>query len=227
MTVGRPAPPQSASQLIVACEGIDDQEFLRRMLDHLRISERRIDQYRGKAQLPTYLRGLRDSTDFETIRVVGVIRDGDDSPGGAWQSVRDLLQRLDLPCPTGPGTIGTGRCGVDGITRSIGVFIMPDNNSPGALEDLCLRAVADSASLTCVDEFLACVAARTNVTCRQQDVPKARLNAWLASRADPTLRLGQAVAARQLPPDSPAFDPIKDFLRALAVAASEPDTHTA
>jgi hypothetical protein len=207
--------------LIAACEGVDDEAFLTRMLDHLSIAERRIDQYRGKSQLPTYLRALRDSTDFETVRAVGILRDADDDPGAAWQSVRDVLQRLDLPRPPAPCTIGTGPCQVDGAVRSIGVFIVPGDGLPGALEDLCLGAIADEAGLACVDDFLACVAVRTTIVCRPQDAPKARLNAWLASRDDPTRRLGQAIAAGVIRADSPAFQPIREFLARLAAAASE------
>jgi hypothetical protein len=223
MSVVRVTVTRPPCRLIVACEGADDEAFLSRMLDHLSVAPYRVDRYQGKPQLPRYLRGLRDSTDFETVRAVGIIRDADNNAAGAWQSVSDLLRRLDFPRPRAASAVRTGVCAIDGIARAFGVFIMPGGDATGALEDLCLRGISEGESLACVDEFLTCVTGRTGVACHEQDVPKARLNAWLASRHNPSLRIGHAVAAGVLPPDSPAFGPIKRFLTDLA-AAGEPET---
>jgi hypothetical protein len=206
--------------LVLACEGRDDRAFLEVMVDSLQIQDRRIEEYRGKSELPRYLRGLRDSDLFDTVRAVGILRDADDSPDRAWLSVRDTLRRLSLPCPSRPGLFRAGPCGDDERTRTIGVFIVPDGQSTGALEDLCLRAVASDPALVCAQEFLDCVQVHSGVVCPNQHVPKARLNAWLASRADPTLRLGQAIASGDIAPDSVAFGPIRQFLQDLAAAAA-------
>jgi len=212
--------------LILACEGRDDRAFVESMLAHLGIVDRRIDEYRGKSQLGRYLLGLRDSADFRTVRALGVLRDADDGPDRAWQSVTDSLRRLGLPSPAAPGQVRIGPCEIDGVERTIGVFIVPDGQSPGALEELCLRAVRDDLALQCTDEFLACVVTRSGVACPQQDAAKARLNAWLASRRNPTLRLGQAIASGDIPPDSSAFGPIRQFLQDLAEAARQPSAES-
>lgn len=206
---------------VLACEGVDDAEFFRRMLDYLRISGVSIRTYDGKSRLPTFLLGLRDSTEFESVRAVGIVRDADSNALSTFQSMADRLRRLKLPCPQRAGGFQSSICEIDGIVRTVGVFVMPDGSSAGELEDLCLAAIGADASLTCVQEYLECVHARTGVACAEKDLAKARLNAWLSSRQNPSLRLGHAVAARDIPPDSPVFAPIRRFLTQLASAAAE------
>jgi hypothetical protein len=207
---------------LVACEGRDDEEFLLRMLQFLRVANVAVRRYDGTPRLPAFLLGLRDSTEFETIRAVGIVRDADERADSAFQSVADRLDRLGLPRPRRVGDISVGRCELDGLARAFGVFILPDGQASGALEELCLRAIEGDSALACAEEFLGCVQTRARVACTAKDQSKARLNAWLASRRNPSLRIGTAIAAHQIPPDSPAFGAIRDFLTRLAAAASDP-----
>ena len=90
---------------------------------------------------------------------------------------------------------------------------LPDCANPGMLETLCLEAVGDDPAVPCVQQYLACLEQRG------LDPPgnlhKARLHAFLASRPRPQLLLGQAAHAGYWPWSSPAFDLVKEFLRAL------------
>ena len=219
--------PTSARGLLLTCEGRDDEQFLRRMLDHLQIREVVIRRYDGKPRLPMFLLGLRDSTDFESVRVLGILRDADERASDAFRSVSDRLRRLELPSPRRAAQLATGPCDIDGVVRTVGVFIMPGGGLPGALEDLCLQALDGDSALGCAQDFLDCVWLRTNVACPESDRSKARLNAWLASRQNPSLRIGTAMASRDLHPESPAFNAIKQFLRDLADAARSPEARPA
>lgn len=219
-----PLSSRSGRGLLLACEGVDDEQFLVRMLAHLRITEVIVRRYGGKPRLSAFLLGLRDSTEFESVRAVGILRDADLSAAGAFQSVGDRLQRLDLPRPRWSGDLISGICGIDGVTRTVGVFIMPGDGTVGALEDLYLSAIAADSSLPCVDDFLTCVSSAGGINWREQDRSKSRINAWLASRVDPTRRLGQALGEGIISADAQAFGPIKQFLLDLAEAASAPET---
>jgi hypothetical protein len=212
--------PTSGRGLLLACEGVDDEQFLIRMLAHLQIVDVAVRRYDGKPRLPQFLLGLRDSTEFETVQALGIFRDADASAQSAHQSVRDRLQRLMLPRPHRSGELITDTCEFDGIVRTVGIFIVPDGQSAGELEDLCLRAIAADPALDCARDFLECVRTHAGIACRQQDQSKAWLNSWLASRPNPSLRIGQAVATRDLRPDSRAFDDVKRFLTDLARAVT-------
>ena len=61
----------SGQGLLLACEGVDDEQFFIRMLAFLRIEDVVVRKYDGKPRLPTVLLGLRDSTEFETVRALG------------------------------------------------------------------------------------------------------------------------------------------------------------
>lgn len=93
------------------------------------------------------------------------------------------------------------------------IFILPDAQTPGMLEDLCLRAVADDPVMPCVQEFFDCIQRRCDTS--PGTMPKAKTHAFLASRERPGLRLGEAAMKGYWPWADPAFDEVRRFLRAL------------
>jgi len=167
---------------------------------------------------------LRDED--QRLRALGIVCDADREDGHtAFGRVRDDLRNTRYAVPARPNDIVRGGW-VGGSALSVGVFIMPDNRSPGALEDLCLDSIGTDPSLACVSEFLNCVAT-TGIVWREQHLSKARLNVWLGSRSDPRRRLRHAIPANVFPIQSPAFGPIRDFLTRLAAAADAPESPSA
>jgi hypothetical protein len=220
-----PAPRQPISRPgLIFCEGIDDERFLVELLAFLSIDSIWVERADGESQFQGLVRTLRGRGNFEQLRALAIVRDADTDAGRKFESVTDLLQAAGYPVPPTPARLITGRfpSATTVTVGVVGVFIMPDGDSPGTLEDLCLRAIEQDQALECTREFLDCVRTHTGVTCPDQHIPKAKLNSWLASRANPTLRLGQARASRDIPPDSDAFGPIRQFLQELAEAATRP-----
>lgn len=68
--------------------------------------------------------------------------------------------------------------------------------------------------MACVADFMRCL--QDVAVAPPVDAAKARIHAFLSSRPDPDLRLGEA-AQREgyLPWNNPAFDQLADFLRNL------------
>ncbi len=221
-----PAPRQPIGRPgLIFCEGIDDERFLVELLTFLGIDSLWVERADGESQFRGLVRTLRGRGNFEQLRTLAIVRDADTDAARKFESVTDLLQTAAYPIPSAPaqlilGTFPRATTGAAETAGTVGVFIMPDGRSPGALEDLCLQAIAEDPAGPCVQEFLACVHARSGVACPDQHVPKAKLNAWLASRSNPTLRLGQAIASKDIPPGSEAFRPIRQFLQDLAAAAT-------
>jgi hypothetical protein len=81
------------------------------------------------------------------------------------------------------------------------------------LETLCLDAVADDPCAPCVDRFFDCIQERG--VALPTKMAKARLQAFLASRPEPGLLLGQASQKGYWPWDRPALQPLLHFLRDL------------
>jgi hypothetical protein len=93
------------------------------------------------------------------------------------------------------------------------VFIMPSNADTGALEDLCLSALEGDPAMRCVSDFIQCVQQAVDNT--PENPAKARIHAFLSSREDPELRLGEAAQRGYLPWGAAAFEQLIQFVRDL------------
>jgi hypothetical protein len=115
------------------------------------------------------------------------------------------LENVQLITPQTSGSFGVGN-------PKVGVFILPDCQNSGMLEDLCLASVTADLAMPCVDDFIRCVENRGR---QPNNIAKARVHAWLASHIVPDKRLGEAALAGYWDWDSQAFGPLKQFLHQL------------
>jgi hypothetical protein len=192
-------------QLLV--EGRDDEVFFQALICSLGLTGIQVRTFDGIDVLPRFLRAFVRVPGFgSTVRTLGVVRDADANPKGAFQSVCTALHHADLPRPRRAGT-------PVGDHPTVSVLILPDATTPGMLETLCARAVSSDLASRCVDGFLDCVKGCGNPIPGNLD--KAWVHAFLASRPKPDLQVGRAAAAGYWPWDHPEFDHVKEFLRSL------------
>ncbi len=83
------------------------------------------------------------------------------------------------------------------------------------IETLCLKSVADSPILGCVDQFFACVERNGINLPRGQILAKHRAQAYLAVHPGPQPFVGIAAQQGHWPFDRATFDAIKQFLMEL------------
>lgn len=211
---------------LLLCEGPDDFAFLLSMLSFLRIGEEtvRIERLGGRGELHDRLNGLPIRDARGVLRSLAVVCDTDDPDDGpaAFGRIRDDLRATGYTPPVQAAEFAYGPW-AGGALLAVGVFVMPDNQATGSLEDLCLSAIAGDPSLPCIDAYLECVSRAGGIAWRTQDRSKARLHSWLASRHDPTLLLGYAMNANQIDRGHAVFEPIRKFLTDLAAAAQTTD----
>lgn len=175
----------------------------------------------GRTQLHNYLNGLPLRDEPERLKALAVVCDADRDDGPtAFGRVRDDLRTTGYSTVAQPANFYHGPW-AGAASLSVGVFILPDNHSSRALEDLCLDSIGADPSLPCIDELLRCVSSR-GVSWPEQFRSKARLNVWLGSRSDPRRRLREALRGNVFAAVSPAFEQIKGFPRQLEAAASSP-----
>ena len=172
-------------QLLV--EGEEEVRVLGALLRYLQIDDLQVWEYGGKDSLGNRLRALIATPAFDQIVSIGIVRDADSSAGSALQSVQSSLRNAGLPVPVASSEPA-------GDWPRVSIFIMPDNSNDGALEDLCLTALTEDPAMPCVEHFLTCV--NGQVAAPPRDQQKARIHAFLASRQDPELRLGEAAQTR-------------------------------
>jgi hypothetical protein len=200
----QPAPYTKPRVLIG--EGRDEVAFFEAFLTHLGVQDVQVEEFGGKPNLSRYLRefGLRPG--HENVVALGITRDSDGPVASAFQSIGGFLTNCSLPVPVGPGKVQAG-------TPRVGVFILPDNQREGMLEDLCMDAVQADGAVPCVADFFQCVARQTQPQRQPSPMAKARVHAWLASQLVPDLRLGEAAKKGYWPWSSTAFDALRQFLR--------------
>ena len=162
-------------------EGIEEVYSFNALLDHLGITDVQVDQYDGKSKIAAGLKAIKDRSGFiNQVVSVGVTRDADyaDDPADdaaaaqrAFQSVSGALAYANLPAPIAPIVKAAGK-------PDISVFILPDNQKPGMLEDICI-ASATAPDINCIAEYFDCVALKTGRVQIRRNVAKSRVHAWL------------------------------------------------
>ena len=209
---------------LLLVEGNDDNQFFRRLIERrhgvneMQQTGLQIERFAEAAKLSAFLANVISPALERSalpVRAIGIVRDADSSYGSAFQNVQGALRHANLPVPNAPLENANGALR-NGYHISMVTYIMPDNNSPGDLESLCLEAVRDAPAAPCVDNYFECLKSVGDIP-RQES--KARLRAFLASHPDdPTLLTGNALAAGVIPWDSPAFAGVHQFLDMLDAA---------
>ena len=152
---------------------------------------------------------LQDARRIGGLQAIGVVRDADEEPLSAFQSVRDALQSKELNPPNQHGEYS------ESDRPAVGIFITPDGSSPGSLESLCVRSVQEAPEARCAEEYLQCVAEVRLAEWNTARRSKAFAYAYQAASADPGNRLSVGVAQGVWNRDSSAFGPLRAFVRQL------------
>jgi hypothetical protein len=200
-----PRPILHAKQLLV--EGRSPELFCEALVQWLNLADVQLQNFGGITDLPGFLRVLRNEPGFAMqVASLGIIRDAEANSTGAFQSVCSALRGASLPEPPQPLAVAPG-------PPAVSVFILPDCSGADMLEDLCLQALSGDLAMPCVDEFFACL--QRQAVPLPTVMPKALLQAFLASRPRSDMQLGRAAQAGYFPWACPVFDMLKQFLQAL------------
>ena len=201
----RQARPFAKPRVLIG-EGRDEVNFFEALVGHLGVSDVQVEEYGGKNKLSIYLKEFGVRPGHQNVLALGITRDADASVAQVFQSVCTLLGNHGLPAPAAPGQVAAG-------PPRVGVFLLPDNQRDGMLEDLCLDGVQGDGAMPCVDDFFQCVA--RNAARNPTPMAKARVHAWLSSQPVPDLRLGEAAQKGYWPLSAAAFQPLIQFLQGL------------
>ena len=196
-------------------EGTDDEHVLRHIAMARSISELfEVQDLFGIENLLQHI-PTRLTTVIGNDDVVGIVVDADASADSRWQSIRDILSDVgygDIPAtPNLHGTIVEPPA--ESPLPKVGVWIMPDNVSPGTLEDLLLAMIPQDDVLlihaqSCLDSLVA-------PPFRDVDRPKALMHTWLAWQKQPGRPYGTSIGAGFLDASVPQVDGLVDWLERL------------
>ncbi|MDX1906013.1 MAG: DUF3226 domain-containing protein [Bacteroidia bacterium] len=182
-------------------EGKDDEMVCKSILEKHGLSSSYV--VINKGGYPNLKIGLKTQlkADFTTL---GLIVDADHDPAARWQSLRDIIHKHDpaygLPKKLPPQGFWSSHA------PSIGIWIMPDNQRSGMLEDFIRDLIPqDNALLPEADASLS----RIEALGIQQYVPvhrtKALIHTWLAWQEEPGMLMSSTISKHMLATASPLY----------------------
>lgn len=195
-------------------EGSDDENVIKHICGNRGLSELdEIKSYGGYEGVRESIRNRLRQTDEGDV--VGIVVDADTDLDARWQSIRSRLTDIgykhvpELPDPKGtvlPPPDGT-------LLPRAGIWIMPDNKTPGILEDFLQFLIPQPDTL--LDHATASVNSVPEQRFSDLDKPKAIMHTWLAWQKEPGRPYGTAITARFLDPCLPQADILVSWLKRL------------
>ncbi len=191
----------SRSKLLLV-EGKDEVSVFERLIDQLCINDIQTIDVGGKDQFQRRFPALMVRPGFTQVEQIGLIRDADDSFADAFDSLCGVLMAAGYPTPSANGLFSSGK-------PAIGVFVLPNNQTNGVLEDLLVDSVDQTDAFNCVDSFSDCISELEN---RPKNLSKSKAQAYLAAMPDECRSVGVAAQKGYWNFDASCFEPLKSFL---------------
>lgn len=193
-------------------EGVNDKHVLWALLQHHQVPES--FEVRDKAGYEN----LRDTLDVELLgsgtQCIGILVDTDTNIINRWTSLRNVLIQSGYEnLPTIPDPQGTI---IQQLGKpNVGVWLMPNNQLPGMLEDFVQMLVPDEDTLWSRAELaVEQIPVEERLFPAQHEI-KAKIHTWLAWQHQPGTPMGQAITNRYLSADTPQALLLIDWLRRL------------
>src|SRR4028118_1848043 len=137
MPKARKLPQPKPQQLLV--EGNNDRHVIWALCQQYELPETfsvEVPQEEGTEGVDALLNGLPERLKAENLRTLGIVVDADRNLSGRWQSLKDKLSLIGyrdiLQSPPPEGWVCTPS---DPYLPRVGVWLMPNNQLPGMLEN--------------------------------------------------------------------------------------------
>ena len=127
---------------------------------------------------------------------IGFLVDADDNPLARWDAVANRLRSAGIDAPRTPDPGGTVIDATDDTPR-IGIWLMPDNQSPGELEDFVAQMIPGGDPVWPLSQDYIDDIPAVHRKFASGKTLRAKIHAWLAAREDPR-QMGLAIRARDL-----------------------------
>ena len=204
-----------AGKKILLVEGTDDEHVFKHLCGQRGVGQ--LDEIKPQGSVEQLLENFPVRLKESEIEVLGVVLDADTDLAGRWDALRHRLGQAGYGgVPDQPKTGGTI---LDPPPNTLlprfGVWLMPDNQSKGILEDF-LRFLVPAGSLLFnhVETSVASIPAGER-RFSQLDQPKAIIHTWLAWQKAPGKPLGIAITAKFLDANVAQVDVLVAWLKAL------------
>jgi hypothetical protein len=159
--------------------------------------------YGGVSKLRPFLAALIRNAGFGKVTRIGLTRDADAGAPSALQSLHDAWGYASQTLT------GFGRTPPEAF-----FFALPDDQTTGRIENLCLQAPVFPDILACAERMYDCAIAAAPPYAIDRE--KSIIAAYLSMMRRPGLELGTGAGAGCWDLKSAVFSPLREFIRSLA-----------
>lgn len=157
---------------------------------------------------------LLDAIDVEITTdgrvALGILMDANDDLAARWQAIGHRLLGEDVQLPPQPERGGTV---IDSDPR-VGVWLMPDNSTPGELENFVAELIPkDDPVWPLAERYIDGIPSEHRQFATGKEL-RAKLHAWLATRQEPR-KMGAAIGTAELDAGGALAGQFADWLRTL------------
>ena len=202
---------QDSSNQALLVEGPDDQYVISHIRD-LCAPDRNFSLI-PKYGVSKLVASIEAEVNVDGRGAVGIVLDRDTDMSSRWDAVRNRLRDAGFDPPRQPDSDGTIIPETDELPR-VGVWLMPDNELPGELEDFVVRMIPGNDTVWPLSEDYIDGIPSEDRKFTENKRQRAKVHAWLAAREDPR-QMGQAIRAGDLEVDGELCQKFVEWLRKL------------
>lgn len=182
---------QRSCEKILLVEGQDDKHVVR----HLCSRSQSMPKFctLDKGGLPKLLPAIGPEIKAPGRKAVGIVVDANSDLQSRWDEVVDQLGVINIQPPDNPDPTGT----IIPYTPLIGIWLMPNNQLSGELEDFVQKMIPDEDPVWPMSKDYIRDIPDAYREFKDSKILKATLFAWLATRKEPG-RMGAAIGADDL-----------------------------
>ena len=197
-----------ASSRVLLVEGTDDEHVVRHFCQ--RIGSIPLFQIIDKRSIRPLLDTIRLEVRAPGREVLGILVDANDRPQDRWRAVADRLQRANVATPDKPNPAGT----IIDSTPRVGIWLMPNNQASGELEDFVARMIPTNDTVWPLSEKYVNAIPNDARRFKPGKTLRAKVHSWLATREAPR-KMGAAIGAGDLNVAAPEAVRFVEWLRRL------------
>ena len=162
---------------------------------------------------PNLLKSIGSLLKSNAQSPLGIVLDADRNIGDSWSDVAKEFNEANVQLPQSPDPAGT-IIPRQGFTPRVGIWLMPDNQAQGELEDFALSMIRQNDTVWPRSHSYIESVPEADRKFDSDKINKAKIHAWLATKKEPG-RLGAAVSAGDLDVDVPVCSNFLGWLMRL------------
>jgi len=198
-------------------EGPDDKHVVMNLLfNHEHNGEPLCEHFTEKVKdgVDHLIDTLNEELKATDLGRLGVVLDADTDLSKQWARVTRILDehgcRAVPAAPSADGTIVETN-----DSKKIGIWVMPDNKSAGALEDFVGKLIAEDDTLWPKAQADVNGIPKADRRFKETYLSKAHVHTWLAWQEEPGTRMGETFKKKYLDPNHPQATAFVNWIRRL------------